>query len=292
MLPVGNWRIKTGEEKSERGCLIHFTKIDVKYEEFPTSIKPSSFMRVFISLIYYNILRRKFSKPTLVKNKKIFSMKKMILSALVLSLGFTVVNAQEIPERKSERPGMMQHKKRHHGMDQLKGLNLTEEQKAKFKTSNESFRTQMADLKKNDGITVKEWKEKAESIRKAHKAEMQKILTADQKAQLEKRKVEGKAKHEEAQKKMGERMKANLNLTAEQSAKMEANRKAMREEMTKIRDNKSLTEQQKKEQMVQLHKKQKETLKSILTAEQIQKLKERRPENKDRRPGTEKNKTI
>src|SRR5687767_6396941 len=172
-------------------------------------------------------------------------MKKMILSALVLSLGFATVSAQEIPERKADRPGMM-HKKKHHrgGMDQLKNLNLTEEQKAKFKASNEKFRNQMAELKKNDNITVKEWKAKSESIRNAHKEEMKNILTADQKAQMKKMREDGKAKQEDLQKRMADRMKTNLNLTPEQSAKLDASRNEMRAEMTRIRDNKSLTEQQ------------------------------------------------
>lgn len=220
-------------------------------------------------------------------------MKKLILSALVLSLGFASVSAQEIPERKADRPGMM-HKKKHHrgGMDQLKSLNLTEEQKAKFKASNENFRQQMAELKKNDGITVKEWKEKAESIRNAHKAEMKNILTPDQKAQMQKMREEGKAKHEDLQKRMADRMKTNLNLTADQSAKLDANRKAMREEMAKIRDNKSLTEQQKREQMQQLQKKQKENLKSILTEEQLQKMKDARKNHGPRGPREDRKKEI
>lgn len=216
-------------------------------------------------------------------------MKKIILSALVLSLAFAV-KAQEIPDRKSEKPGMM-HKQRHHGgMDQLKNLNLTEEQKAKFKSQNETFRNQMAELKKNENITVKEWKEKAESIRNAHKEAMKNILTTEQKAKMQKMREEEKAKHEEMAKKMGDRIKTDLNLTAEQSAKLESNRNAVRDEMTKIRENKALTEQQKREQMMQLHKKQKENLKSILTPEQLEKMKEKQKghEGMRKRPATDK----
>lgn len=219
-------------------------------------------------------------------------MKKLIVSALVLSLSFATVNAQEIPERKADRPHMMDRKKHHPGMEELKGLNLTDEQKAKFRKSNEAFRQQMEELKKNDNITVKEWREKAESIRKAHKEEVKNILTAEQKAQIQNKRKDMQSKQEEMHKKMGDKMKADLNLTAEQSAKLEANHKAMAQEMKKIREDNALTEQQKREQMMELRKKQKESLKSILTPEQLQKMKENRPDHNGHGPRTEKNKTI
>lgn len=201
-------------------------------------------------------------------------MKKIILSALVLSMAFAV-KAQEIPDRKGERPGMMQGKKHHPGMGMdFKALNLTEDQKAKFKTQNESFRKQMEELKKNDNITVRDWKAKAETIRKARKESMQNILTSEQKSKLENMKQEGKVKHEEMEKKMGDRMKTELNLSADQSTKLESNRKVLGEEMRKIRENSSFSLEQKKEKMKELHLKQKENLKSILTPEQLQKMKE------------------
>ena len=71
-------------------------------------------------------------------------------------------------------------------------------------------------------------------------------------------------------------MKKELNLTAEQSAKMDANRKVVAEKMKAIREDKSLTDEQKKEKSKEVMKQQKENLKSILTEEQLQKLKERK----------------
>lgn len=208
-------------------------------------------------------------------------MKKIILSVFAMSM-FVAVKAQEIPERKAEKPNMMERKKHQgeHGMD-MKKLDLTEEQKAKFKSQNESFRQKMAELKKNDNITVKDWKAKQENLRKEHKANLESILTADQKSKIQKMKEEGKAKHEGMEKKRGEKMKAELGLTADQSAKMEFNRKEMGEKMREIRENKSLTDEQRKEQMRELQKKQKENMKSILTPEQMQKMKD----NRGHKPG-------
>ena len=212
-------------------------------------------------------------------------MKRIIFALLVLSLAFTV-KAQKIPERKADKPHMMERKKQHHKMDMQK-LNLTEGQKSKFKSQNESFRKQMEELKKNENITVKEWKSKMEGLRKQHKNNVAGILTGDQKAQLEKMKVEGKVKHEALTKERAEKMKVHLGLTDEQSAKMESNRKEMGGKMKAIRDNKSLSEEQKREEMKELHKMQKENMKSVLTEDQLKKLKE----TKHHKPGGERRKT-
>lgn len=192
---------------------------------------------------------------------------------LVLSLTIGA-NAQEIPERKADKAQMMERKKHHQGMMEMQKLNLTDDQKAKFKSQQQSFHQQMEELKKNDNITVKEWKSKAEILRKDYKANMDGILTNDQKVQLEKMKAEGKAKHEQMDKQRSEKMKTSLGLTDEQSAKMGANRKEMGEKMKVIRENKSLSDEQRKGQMKELMKKQKENMKSILTEEQLKKLKE------------------
>ncbi len=216
-------------------------------------------------------------------------MKKIIFSALVVLLAVTV-NAQEIRERKSERPQMMERKRHHHGMEFQK-LNLTDDQKVKFKSQNESFHQQMDELKKNDNITVKEWRNKAESLRKEYKAGISGILTGEQKAQIEKRKVEGKEKFATMAKERGAKMKAHLGLTDEQSAKMQTNRKEMGEKMKTIRENSSLSNEQKKEQMKEMMKKQKEYMKSTLTEEQLKKLKEmkeKRPEGDSKRSAIKK----
>ena len=57
----------------------------------------------------------------------------------------TVSQAQEIPDRRTRKQQMM---KRHHRDDELKKLNLSEEQKAKFKALHEENRKQMEELKK------------------------------------------------------------------------------------------------------------------------------------------------
>ena len=106
-----------------------------------------------MELNFYNKPSRKFLESFCVKLKKFITMKKITLSLAVLAIAFAA-QAQEIPQRKSERPHMMERKRHHPGMDMQK-LNLTEEQKAKFKSQRESFHKQMEVLQKNDNITVR-----------------------------------------------------------------------------------------------------------------------------------------
>ena len=204
-------------------------------------------------------------------------MKKLILVILVSSLA-VAAKSQEIPERKAERPMMQgRHQGRHHmpGMD-MKQLNLTDAQKEQFKAQRESFHKQMEELKKNDNITVKEWKSRMEALRKDQKTKMQGILTTEQKAQIGKMKAEHKAMQEIDAKARMEKMKIHLGLSDDQVAKMTRDRKEMAEKMKALREDDKMDTEKKKEQMKDLMKKQKDQMKSILTDEQMKKLQEDR----------------
>ena len=208
-------------------------------------------------------------------------MKRILLSVLAAAVFTTAMQAQE---SKGREPGKHRKMERHYrGGHDFKSLNLSDDQKAKLKALHEENRKQMAELRKNENITVKEWKEKMQAQRKDHQAKVQSLLTADQKAQLEKSRSERKAKMQERSKARGERMKANLGLTDEQSAKLKSNREAMAGKMKAIREDKALSAEAKKTQMMELRKQQQEEMKSILTEEQLQKMKEQRKQRPSRK---------
>src|ERR1043165_3553210 len=119
-------------------------------------------------------------------------MKKIVLTLLVAAVGIVTVQAQEIPERKSEfrqhhRPDMPRKK-------QMANLNLTEEQKAKYKELAQEERKQFEALDKQDNITVKEAREKRVALQKEFQDKRQSLLTTEQKAQIEKDKEARKEK--------------------------------------------------------------------------------------------------
>jgi len=202
-------------------------------------------------------------------------MKRIIVSVLAIALTVTAAQAQDVSGRKHDAGQRHEGHKRHHGRE-MADLNLTEEQKAKLKTLNTEHHKQLAELKKQDNITVKESKEKMEALRKDHHEKLQALLTPEQKTQLEKKKEERKGKMGVWNNGRGERMKKELNLTNEQSAKLDAGRKKMAEKMKSIRDDKSLTEEQAKEKSKELRKEHMQIMKSILTEEQLKKMKEGR----------------
>jgi Spy/CpxP family protein refolding chaperone len=200
------------------------------------------------------------------------TMKKIFVTVFAVAFSIVAVQAQEIPERKHDGVHRDGGKKRHG--KQMENLNLSEEQKTKLKALNEAHQKEMADLGKKDNISVRESREKKESLRKDHMTKVQGLLTPEQKAQVEKNKEDRKAKMQEMEKSRGERMKKELNLTDEQSAKLDANKKEMSAKMKSLRDDKSLTEEQKRAKSKELRKQQMESMKSVLTDEQMKKMKE------------------
>jgi Spy/CpxP family protein refolding chaperone len=196
-------------------------------------------------------------------------MKKIIVCTIVLAVAIQSTRAQEMPERKREKIETRHHK------DGFHRLNLTEDQKAKFKSLNEDHRKQMQDLKKNDGITVKEWRTRMENLRKDHRDKMSSLLTEEQKNLLNKSRQARDKKRGDRREAGIDRMKSRLNLTDDQTTRLKESRSQMADKMKSIRENQSLTDDQKKEQVQELRKKQQETLKTILTEDQLKRLHEK-----------------
>lgn len=152
-------------------------------------------------------------------------------------------------------------------------LNLTDAQKAQAKANHELFRKQMQELNKNENITVKEFRDRKAALHKDHKAAMQSLLTAEQKAKMTQIKADKKVKKQEMMAKRMDRMKQQLQLSDDQVAKMKTAREGMKTKLMAIKNNEGLDRQQRKEQLMALKKEQKAQFDNILTAEQKEKLK-------------------
>jgi Spy/CpxP family protein refolding chaperone len=194
-------------------------------------------------------------------------MKKAILGICLAAFVAVGAFAQD-----QEQPGFSDHHYGHHRFNDMAQLNLTDQQKTELKAINEDFKQQMTDLKKNEDITVREWKSKMETIRKDHHDKVQNILTDDQKASLKKMMQEHRDEMKEHGARRLEQMKKDLNLTDDQVASLKKSHEDMAQKFKAIRDDKSLTDDQKKAQLKDLRDQQQNNLKSILTPEQMQKL--------------------
>lgn len=214
--------------------------------------------------------------------KKAF-MKKSIVFLLGLALLFTGSGyAQQIPARPDGPPPPPPHA-RQGGQNRfpLKELNLSDAQQATFKKQRTEFKQRMDALKKEEDITVKEWKSRMEKLRQENQSAMRNILTPEQKDQLKKMRAQ-------AGKQQMQGMKAHLNLTEEQTAQLKKQRSATQKQLQAIRAHASMSTEQKKEAVKNLMKEQKESLEKLLTEAQLKKwkaMRSNRPKGPGHRPG-------
>lgn len=199
-------------------------------------------------------------------------MKKLMVIASMLFIFAGVSQAQELKPSKGNKHAMhRKHNMHHKGWGKL---NLTENQKQQTKTLNESYKQQITDLRSNKTISETEAKQRINAIRKEHKEKMMNILTAEQKNQLEQIRKEHKEKEIAKRAEHFKQMQTKLGLNADQVSRLKTQQTEFKSKMQAVKNNNSLTQDQKKEQfktLAQEHKQQRET---ILTAEQKTKMEE------------------
>ena len=166
--------------------------------------------------------------------------------------------------------------KPHNRYMMMNQLNLTDAQKQQAKSINDDYRNQVKDLEKNSNITLKDYRSKKASLEQERKSKFEALLTTEQKNKMAQAKKERSEKMKMMAEKKMEKMKTDLGLTDDQVAKIKEQQQSSMEQMKAIKENSSLTEEQKKEQLMDLHKNMRESMKNILTADQIKKRDELR----------------
>jgi len=210
-------------------------------------------------------------------------MKRILTGALVFMLFAGSAQAQS-----------KQDTARHHHKDgremMAKQLNLTADQQAKLKTIHENERKEMEALK-TKSLTADQFKTQRKDLHKKYQGQVQEVLTPAQKAQMEtfmaERKQNG-GKKGQWQKggndmtKRGGEFQKELNLTQTQKDQLSKMRSEVKSQVQSIRNDQSLTQDQKKEKMHSLKKEEQQKFKSVLTKEQLDKLESMKKEHKDR----------
>ncbi|MBX2921726.1 MAG: hypothetical protein KF746_06015 [Chitinophagaceae bacterium] len=205
-------------------------------------------------------------------------MKKMSLSILAIAITFTGIYAQEKTDSSFKQ--RKAHAMDHHPGKMRKGphadyskLNLSKEQQDALVKINQDYRNSMTELRKKEATTtVKDYKEQMQALNKKRHEQVQNIFTPEQKDQLAKMRAERKSKFDSSAKNRHQKMKADLGLSNDQSAKMKTLREATGKKVKAIKEDASLTDQEKKQQVMAAFKQQHEDMKSILTPEQMKKL--------------------
>lgn len=224
----------------------------------------------------------------------------------MLALTVGAAQAQDSSARKDRH-----HQKREHRMGGFDKLNLTAEQKERMKAAREEYKTKSEALRKQDQLTVAEMKTRREELHKNFRTQTESILTADQKSQLEKAKAEkkaagktgefkrgegkrsktegrdgiskrGKSKGRDGLRQKGAELHKELNLSAEQKEKIASANAELKTRMSALKNDQSLTKDQKRAKIQELVKNRQEQFKSILTKEQAEKLQSLRKERSSR----------
>jgi Spy/CpxP family protein refolding chaperone len=192
-------------------------------------------------------------------------MKKILMGALSLLL-ITAAQAQDTTRKD-------QHRKQ-----QIETLNLTTDQKAKLKALREAQQKEWTALKKDKAALTEADKKQRREMQQKYQAEMKAILTPEQQAQL----AQSHAQHQKGAQAKGPRtgMKEALNLTEAQQTKIKVLNQDFKTKRESLRKDASLTEAQKKEQMKAIAQQHRTEVKSMLTAEQQQKLETMRKEHR------------
>jgi Spy/CpxP family protein refolding chaperone len=213
-------------------------------------------------------------------------MKKYIIALSAFTLMAFAVNAQSADSTNNSATQhnnwhMHQHTQgygmnRHREHSMMMNLNLTDAQKQQVTALNKDYRDKVQNLEKDDNITLKDYRAQKANFENERKSKFQDILTPVQKNKLALYKKErGEKMKEMAQKRM-DKMKTDLSLTDDQVAKIQDVKKSMMEQAKAIKENSSLTEQQKKEQFMNLRKTSHDNINKILTADQLRKKEQMR----------------
>ncbi len=169
-------------------------------------------------------------------------------------------------------------------------LNLTDDQKAKIQPILQNEAEQLKAIRSDTSLTADQRHAKVQEIRKASRAQIEPILTPDQVAKL-------KASMKEAAHHRGMRhggmnaggplawMSENLNLTDDQKSKIQPLFTNQRTQVQAIRQDASLTDEQKHTKIAELRKSTHQQLMAILTPEQQQLMQQHMREHRGKGPG-------
>lgn len=204
-------------------------------------------------------------------------MKKILAIAFSLSLFAMTANAQV---KRNTNPSQSMQSDSSHKMRQgnmMKDLNLTTQQKAQLKESQQAMKQQRDAIKNDATLTQDQKKAKMQDLRKTQQDKLNSILTPEQKAKMAADKKDWKGKpgqsaHAEKERKGNGPMMKDLNLTDTQKAQMKSDRDDMKQQRDAIQNDATLTQAQKKVKMQDLMKSERSKMSSILTPEQKAKM--------------------
>ena len=162
-----------------------------------------------------------------------------------------------------------------------KQLNLTDQQKTQIKSMREATHQQLQALRNDTSLTPEQKRERARQLMEQSQAQFQSVLTPEQQQQL-------KDMRAQAQQRGLDRMAKALNLSDQQKQQIQPILEAQHQQLDALRNNTSLTSDQRREQSQQLRQQTQSQINNILTPEQqqqAQQMRDRMGSRRHRGPG-------
>jgi len=162
----------------------------------------------------------------------------------------------------------------HHRGQMMEQLNLTPDQKSQLKSLHESNKQQRDAIKNDASLTQDQKRAKMKDLQKSQSEKFNSILTTDQLAKRNAyiQKMKANRKMNGKQSGFGNHRKGNmmadLNLTPDQKSQMKAMYESNKQQRDAIKNDASLTQDQKRAKMKDLQKSQSDKFNSILTPDQ------------------------
>lgn len=163
----------------------------------------------------------------------------------------------------------------------MQSLDLSDAQKTSMKSLRDEKQARLAELEKNDKMTLADFRSRREAINTEYKGKMENILTPGQKNRIAEEKKSRSEAHEKKMADRLEKMKSNLSLSDEQVNRIREHQSQMKVRMKAIHENSALGPEQKKMQMRQAREEGKKKMESILTPDQLKKQQEKKKERKE-----------
>ena len=155
-------------------------------------------------------------------------------------------------------------------MDRMtKDLNLTPDQVAKIEAIHKDAKVKRDAVLANKSLTPDQRRTQLADIRKGTHTQIMGVLTPEQQKKYESFLAEKRAKMES--------VKAELNLTADQKAKLAAIRQSTKQQIAAVNANTSLSVAQKADKIKEIRQSAKQQMDAVLTPEQKAKLGAARP---------------
>lgn len=177
------------------------------------------------------------------------------------------------------------HRGAHMRQMMISKLNLTPQQQDQLKPIFQKQREQAQAIKQDTTLTVDQKKQKFDALRQDTQTQVNSVLTPEQQQQWAQMKAEGKQRMAANRQKMGARMAEKLNLSQAQQDQIKPIMEKRREQAKSIWQDNSLTQDQKRTKMQQLHQDTQAQLNNVLTPEQQQQWQQMRQNFRQHRHG-------